>query len=100
MDSTRSTYTEGCLMNLRKRGETAMILYKRHRQGCQYKDGSGKDRDHSHRCTCSVWVEWNTNGKQNRKPVRDAAGQPTSSWSDAAKLTEENVGETGNPAVA
>lgn len=77
-----------------------MILYKRHRQGCQYKNGSGKDRDHSHRCTCSVWVEWNTNGKQNRHPVRDAAGQPTSSWSDAAKLTEQNTGETGNPAIA
>jgi len=77
-----------------------MIIYKRHRQDCQYKNGSGKDRDHSHRCTCSVWVEWNASGKQQRNPVRDAAGQPTSSWSEADKLASANTQSTGNPSVA
>ena len=47
-----------------------------------------------------MWVEWNTNGKQNRHPVRDAAGQPTSSWSEAEKLAGRNTETTGNPAVA
>jgi integrase/recombinase XerD len=77
-----------------------MILYKRHKQDCQYRNGAGKDRDHSHRCLCSVWVEWNAKGKQQRHPVRDNAGQPTSSWSEAEKLASQNVGETGNPSVA
>jgi hypothetical protein len=45
-------------------------------------------------------LEWNTNGKQNRHPVRDAAGQPTSSWSEADKFAGRNTETTGNPAVA
>jgi site-specific recombinase XerD len=77
-----------------------MILYKRHKQGCQYRSGSSKDRDHAHRCACSVWVEWNKNGKQHRNPVRDNAGQPTSSWSDAEKLASGNTQSTGNPSIA
>ena len=77
-----------------------MILYKRHKQGCQHKNGSGKDKNHSHRCLCSVWVEWNADGKQNRKPIRDAAGQPTSSWTDAENLASQNIGQTGSPAIA
>jgi hypothetical protein len=77
-----------------------MILYKRHNQACQYREGSGKDRNQAHRCKCSVWVEWNSNGKQNRHPVHDAAGQPTSSWSEAAKLAARNTETTGNPAVS
>jgi site-specific recombinase XerD len=77
-----------------------MILYKRHKKDCQYRQGSGKDKNQSHRCKCSVWVEWNTNGKQRRHPVRDAAGQSTSSWSEAEKLAGRNTETTGNPAVA
>ena len=77
-----------------------MILYKRHKQDCRYRAGNGKDRNQAHRCKCSVWVEWNANGKQNRHPLRDAAGQPTSSWSEADKLAGHNTETTGNPAVA
>src|ERR1022692_2261038 len=77
-----------------------MILYKRHKQDCQYRGGSGKDRNQAHRCRCSVWIEWNANGKQNRHPVRDTAGQPTSSWSEAEKPAGPNTETTGNPAIA
>lgn len=77
-----------------------MNLYKRHEAGCQCKNGSGKDKDRSHRCCCSIYVEWNLNGKQNRRRVKDAAGQPVSSWIAAEKLAARNTEDSGNPSAA
>jgi site-specific recombinase XerD len=74
-----------------------MILYKRHLSECQHANGSKKDTDHSHRCQCSLYVEWSVKGKQFRKAVRDASGQPVTSWSEAEKLVQQNR-QTGNPA--
>ena len=39
-----------------------VILYKRHKAVCPHKD----DKNYR-RCRCSVWMEWNVNGKQTRK---------------------------------
>jgi integrase/recombinase XerD len=72
-----------------------MIIYKRHRAECQY---SGKDRNQSHRCQCSIYVEWNINGKQNVMVVRDATSHAVSSWSDAEKIVAQNA-KTGNPST-
>jgi len=35
------------------RKQDKVIIYKRHKEGCQYK---GKDRNQSHRCQCSIYV--------------------------------------------
>jgi integrase/recombinase XerD len=77
-----------------------MNLYKRHKETCQYRERGGKDKDRSHRCACSIYVEWNFKGKQSRALVRDAAGQPTSSWTDAEKLAAKNTESTGIPSAA
>lgn len=77
-----------------------MNLYKRHKAECQHKNGSGKDKDRSHRCGCAIYVELNRDGKQTRSRVEDRAGQPVSSWSEAEKLAARNTEETGNPAQA
>jgi integrase/recombinase XerD len=75
-----------------------MIIYKRHLEDCQHRNGAKKDSDHSHRCQCSLYVEWSVKGKQFRKAVRDASGQPVASWTEAEKLVVANR-ENGNPAV-
>jgi hypothetical protein len=75
-----------------------MIVYKRHLTDCQHANGAKKDTDHSHRCACSVYVEWCVAGKQHRRAVRDASGQLVSSWSEADKLVADNRQE-GNPSV-
>jgi len=72
-----------------------VIIYKRHKEGCQYK---GKDRNQSHRCQCSIYVEWNVSGKQNVMVVRDATSHAVSSWSDAEKIVAQNA-KTGNPST-
>jgi len=46
-----------------------VILYKRHRAGC----GFQADKT-SRRCDCTIWMEWNIDGKQNRKSAK------TRSW--------------------
>jgi integrase/recombinase XerD len=76
-----------------------MLIFKRHLAGCQHKNGAAKDTDHSHRCSCSVYVEWCAAGKQHRQAVRDAAGQPVSAWQEAQRLVEANRAESANPAV-
>jgi integrase/recombinase XerD len=75
-----------------------MVVYKRHLIDCQHANGAKKDTDHSHRCACSVYVEWCVSGKQHRRAVRDASGQLVSSWSEADKLVADNRQE-GNPSV-
>lgn len=42
-----------------------VILYKRHKASCPHKD----DKTYR-RCRCSVWLEWNRNGKQTRKSAK------------------------------
>jgi integrase/recombinase XerD len=42
-----------------------VILYKRHRVSCPHKS----DKTYR-RCRCSVWLEWNINGKQTRKSAK------------------------------
>jgi site-specific recombinase XerD len=75
-----------------------MNLYKRHVADCQYRAGSAKDKDRSHRCGCSLYIEVNVKGQQKRERVLDAALQPVSSWTTAEKLAARNAEETGNPA--
>jgi integrase/recombinase XerD len=50
-----------------------VILYKRHKAGCPHKD----DKTYR-RCRCSVWMEWNVNGKQTRRSAK------TFTWEVAA----------------
>jgi len=38
-----------------------VILYKRHKADCEHAD----DKTYR-RCRCSIWLEWNLNGKQTR----------------------------------
>lgn len=52
-----------------------VILYKRHRADCEYR----ADKTHR-RCRCSVWFEWNLDGKQTRKSAK------TASWEHAQQL--------------
>jgi len=73
-----------------------MIIYKRHRAECQY---SGKDRNQSHRCQCSIYVEWNVNGKQNVMVVRDELSHPVSSWTEAAKIVADKETKGSAPAT-
>lgn len=42
-----------------------VILYKRHKVNCTHQD----DKTYR-RCRCSVWMEWNVNGKQTRKSAK------------------------------
>jgi integrase/recombinase XerD len=93
-------YHNGVHRPVYKRSEKPMNLYKRHKAECQHKNGSGKDKDRSHRCACAIYIELNNDGKQTRSRVEDRAGQPLSSWSEAEKLTARNTEETGNPATA
>lgn len=63
-----------------------VILYKRHREDCRYKkQGDKQDKNESRRCLCSVWMEWNANGKQTRLSAK------TNSWEIAKQKarTEE-----------
>jgi integrase/recombinase XerD len=58
-----------------------VILYKRHRASCPNKD----DKTYR-RCRCSVWMEWNVDGKQTRKSAK------TFSWQiagDKARAIEQ-----------
>ena len=52
-----------------------VILYKRHKAGCPHADDKAYRR-----CDCSVWLEYNVDGKQTRKSAK------TSTWSVAAEL--------------
>lgn len=70
-----------------------VILYKRHRQECEHKG----DKNHR-RCRCSVWFEWNINGKQTRQSAK------TASWENAqekARAIERKHldGETGRTPI-
>jgi integrase/recombinase XerD len=56
-----------------------VILYKRHKTSCPHKD----DKTYR-RCRCSVWMEWNVNGKQTRKSAK------TFSW-DTAQLKARGI---------
>ncbi len=49
-----------------------VILYKRHKANCPHRD----DKTYR-RCRCSVWMEWNIDGKQTRKSGK------TFSWDTA-----------------
>jgi integrase/recombinase XerD len=49
-----------------------VILYKRHKASCQHQ----ADKNYR-RCRCSVWFEWNKDGKQTRKSAK------TFSWETA-----------------
>ena len=49
-----------------------VILYKRHKANCPHSD----DKTYR-RCRCSVWMEWNVDGKQTRKSAK------TFSWDQA-----------------
>ena len=49
-----------------------VILYKRHKAACPHKD----DKTYR-RCRCSVWMEYNVKGVQNRKSAK------TFSWDTA-----------------
>src|SRR5258705_2500299 len=51
-----------------------VILYKRHKASCEHK----RDKNYR-RCRCAVWMEWNLQGKQNRKSAK------TMSWDVAQK---------------
>ena len=51
-----------------------VILYKRHKADCEHQD----DKTYR-RCCCSVWMEWNLDGKQTRKSAK------TESWETAQK---------------
>jgi integrase/recombinase XerD len=55
-----------------------VILYKRHKTGCAHAD----DKNYR-RCDCSVWMEWNDNGKQTRKSAK------TRSWSNAERIAAD-----------
>ena len=60
-----------------------VILYKRHKAVCPHKD----DKNYR-RCRCSVWMEWNVNGKQTRKSGK------TFNWDKAqqkARAIEQNA---------
>lgn len=46
-----------------------VILYKRHKARCAFRADKA-----SRRCDCAIWMEWNLDGKQNRKSLR------TRSW--------------------
>jgi integrase/recombinase XerD len=50
-----------------------IILYKRHKAACPHRD----DKTYR-RCRCSVWFEWNIDGKQTRKSAK------TFSWEEAS----------------
>src|SRR3974377_401345 len=45
-----------------------VILYKRHHADC-----SRRGDKNYRRCRCSVWMEWNVAGKQNRKSAKTAS---------------------------
>ena len=69
-----------------------VILYKRHKAGCEHWD----DKNYK-RCRCSVWMEWNIAGKQTRKSAK------TFSWEEAQqkarKIEQEHLdAELGGPA--
>jgi integrase/recombinase XerD len=54
------------------------ILYKRHKATCEHK----ADKTYK-RCRCSVWLEWNLQGKQTRKSAQ------TASWDTAQKKAQK-----------
>lgn len=55
-----------------------VILYKRHKASCDYREDKA-----FRRCRCSVWLEWNLDGKQTRKSARAAT------WEIAAKRARQ-----------
>jgi site-specific recombinase XerD len=87
-----------------------VILYKRHKAGCQYSDGPSKDDNQNHRCQCSISMEFpdRSKGKAGQievrrkgvvslayrqvvKVVRNEAGQPVTSWTEAKAIVSQNA---------
>src|ERR1700678_2234281 len=54
-----------------------VILYKRHKAKCPFR----KDKA-SRRCDCSIWMEWNRDGKQTRVSAK------TQSWEFAQQRAQ------------
>ena len=52
-----------------------VILYKRHKANCKHRGDK-----HYKRCGCSVWMEYNVNGEQNRESTK------TANWDTATEL--------------
>jgi hypothetical protein len=55
-----------------------VILYKRHKASCDHREDKT-----FRRCRCSVWLEWNVDGKQTRKSAK------TFTWEIAAKRARQ-----------
>jgi integrase/recombinase XerD len=71
-----------------------VILYKRHRASCPEKH----DKTYR-RCRCSVWLEWNVNGKQTRKSAKTFSWETAQAKARAIEQAHENA-ELGRAPVA